>query len=262
MWFKFDLPTPLTGFEQSAPRLHVNDNFRNLFQGLITVINDIDPGQCDQSNHASQVLILDRENKEKILICTKNNGVYQWETLGGMYIDCDVYNYIVLYINHTQLVQRLSPLGSQVWSTLIWEKELANRLLKVVWVFFGFLELPRWKSRKKFLGGVSESCDVERIRYVCMSVDHLMFTKLFKMHWQSTCTVNIYMQSLYWNCIFLSFISFPRNTNKQVHLYFIIYGNSCEVSICCWPICIFFSLPGNTANISITYNWISSFHCV
>ena len=41
------------------------------------------------------------------------------------------------------------------------------------------------------------------------------------------------------NCIFLSFISFPRNTNEQVHFYFIIYSVSYEVSICCWPICYY-----------------------
>ncbi|CAB4019839.1 Hypothetical predicted protein, partial [Paramuricea clavata] len=29
------------------------------------------------------MLVLDRENKEQILICIKNDGVYQWTTPGG-----------------------------------------------------------------------------------------------------------------------------------------------------------------------------------
>lgn len=65
-------------------------------------MNDIDPGQCDKSNHASQVLILDRENKEKILICTKNNGEYQWALLGGL-----CYESTISVNNHTHVCTTL-----------------------------------------------------------------------------------------------------------------------------------------------------------
>jgi hypothetical protein len=57
------------------------------------VIDDIDPGQCDQTNHGTQVLVLNRENNELILICSKNDGQYQWKTPGGLY-------YTGAYENH------------------------------------------------------------------------------------------------------------------------------------------------------------------
>ena len=42
------------------------------------------------------MLVLDRENKEQILICTKNDGVYQWTTPGGIIMKtyayiCNIY---------------------------------------------------------------------------------------------------------------------------------------------------------------------------
>ena len=31
------------------------------------------------------MLVLDREDKEQVLTCSKNDGVYQWTTAGGLH---------------------------------------------------------------------------------------------------------------------------------------------------------------------------------
>lgn len=49
----------------------------------VKVLDGNDPGSCDKSNHADEVLVRDRENKEKILICTEENGIYLWRTTDG-----------------------------------------------------------------------------------------------------------------------------------------------------------------------------------
>ena len=52
-------------------------------QGDVKIIDGGDPGQCNKSNHAEEVLVRDRQNNDKILICSKNNGVYQWKAVYG-----------------------------------------------------------------------------------------------------------------------------------------------------------------------------------
>ena len=41
------------------------------------------PGLCSRNNSNDVILVVDRENKRKLLICTKDNGKYAWRTLGG-----------------------------------------------------------------------------------------------------------------------------------------------------------------------------------
>ncbi|XP_028397006.1 uncharacterized protein LOC114520857 isoform X2 [Dendronephthya gigantea] len=53
-----------------------------LNSGLI-VLNDYDPGQCNQTNHGAQVLVKDRKSIEKVFICSMNAGVYQWQSAAG-----------------------------------------------------------------------------------------------------------------------------------------------------------------------------------
>ena len=47
---------------------------------MLTVRNTYDPGSCSTSNHGELILVKDRENKDTILVCTEDNGVYNWKT--------------------------------------------------------------------------------------------------------------------------------------------------------------------------------------
>ncbi|CAB4015633.1 Hypothetical predicted protein, partial [Paramuricea clavata] len=45
--------------------------------------NGYDPGKCNQSNHARFIVVKDRENNDRLLICAEENDVYNWKTTDG-----------------------------------------------------------------------------------------------------------------------------------------------------------------------------------
>ena len=45
--------------------------------------NGYDPGKCNQSNHATFIVVKDRENNDRLLICAEENDVYNWKTTDG-----------------------------------------------------------------------------------------------------------------------------------------------------------------------------------
>ena len=47
---------------------------------MVNVRQNYDPGSCSKSNHGDLILVKDRENRDTLLICTENNGVYNWKT--------------------------------------------------------------------------------------------------------------------------------------------------------------------------------------
>ncbi|CAB4043773.1 Hypothetical predicted protein, partial [Paramuricea clavata] len=47
---------------------------------MVTVRNTHDPGKCSKSSHGELILVKDRENRDTVLICTEDNGVYSWKT--------------------------------------------------------------------------------------------------------------------------------------------------------------------------------------
>ena len=47
---------------------------------MLTIRNTHDPGTCSKSNHGDLILVKDRENKDTILVCTEDNGLYGWKT--------------------------------------------------------------------------------------------------------------------------------------------------------------------------------------
>ena len=49
------------------------------------IVNGSDPGECKQTNHGKQVMVQDRENRELIIFCTKDSGLYKWTTIGGLF---------------------------------------------------------------------------------------------------------------------------------------------------------------------------------
>ena len=102
----------------------------HLEQGDVKILDGNDPGQCDKSNHAQEVLVRDRQNNEKILICSKNHGGYQWKTVDGKLItilsmklkqiffiskQCINYNYahdrhVYILVGYVNLALKLSSL--------------------------------------------------------------------------------------------------------------------------------------------------------
>ena len=51
----------------------------------IPALNSFDPGSCNKTIHGKEVLVIDRTDVEVILICVKNEGVYQWKPLEGRF---------------------------------------------------------------------------------------------------------------------------------------------------------------------------------
>lgn len=41
---------------------------------------------CDKSIHGEEMLVKDRENKEKLIICSDDDGVYLWKATDGRYL--------------------------------------------------------------------------------------------------------------------------------------------------------------------------------
>lgn len=65
------------------------------------------PGVCSRNNSNEVILVVDRENKRKLLICSNNNGKYAWRTLGGMVLICfQIFNFWVgvAFVVHSNLV--------------------------------------------------------------------------------------------------------------------------------------------------------------
>ena len=52
------------------------------------MVKGYDPGSCNQQSHLKEVLVKDRNDDDKILICVRENNVYIWTSLDGeIYID-------------------------------------------------------------------------------------------------------------------------------------------------------------------------------
>ncbi|XP_028405295.1 uncharacterized protein LOC114527801 [Dendronephthya gigantea] len=49
----------------------------------LTVRDSYNPGTCAKANRGELVLVKDRENKDTILVCTEDEGVYTWKTTDG-----------------------------------------------------------------------------------------------------------------------------------------------------------------------------------
>ena len=47
---------------------------------MLRVRNTYDPGSCSKSNHGELILVKDRENRDTILVCTEDKGIYSWKT--------------------------------------------------------------------------------------------------------------------------------------------------------------------------------------
>ena len=56
----------------------------SLFSKVLKVRNYHDPGTCAKTNHGALILVKDRENKDAIVICTEEEGVYRWKTTEGL----------------------------------------------------------------------------------------------------------------------------------------------------------------------------------
>ena len=50
----------------------------------IKVLKGNNPGVCSKKNSGEVMLVRDRQDKHKLLICTNDNGVFGWRTLDGM----------------------------------------------------------------------------------------------------------------------------------------------------------------------------------
>ncbi|XP_028405398.1 uncharacterized protein LOC114527885 isoform X2 [Dendronephthya gigantea] len=50
---------------------------------VLKVRNYHDPGTCAKSNHGELILVKDRENKDTIVVCTEDAGIYSWKTTEG-----------------------------------------------------------------------------------------------------------------------------------------------------------------------------------
>ena len=58
------------------------------------VLKGSNPGICSQNNSNEVILVVDRENNRKLLICTNDNGKYAWRTLDGtVLIYFRIYNF-------------------------------------------------------------------------------------------------------------------------------------------------------------------------
>jgi hypothetical protein len=42
-----------------------------------------DPGPCKKKTHGKEVLVKNRADEEKVVICVKDKGAYQWESTDG-----------------------------------------------------------------------------------------------------------------------------------------------------------------------------------
>ena len=42
-----------------------------------------DPGSCDKKNEGGVLLVRDRQQKQKLLLCTKDKGVFRWTMVDG-----------------------------------------------------------------------------------------------------------------------------------------------------------------------------------
>ncbi|XP_028405278.1 uncharacterized protein LOC114527785 [Dendronephthya gigantea] len=49
----------------------------------LTVRDSYDPGTCARSNRGELVLVKDREDKDAIVMCTEDKGIYSWKTTEG-----------------------------------------------------------------------------------------------------------------------------------------------------------------------------------
>ena len=48
-------------------------------------VKGYDPGKCDQDSHGKLIMIKDRQNKDKLLVCAEENQGYIWKTTDGKY---------------------------------------------------------------------------------------------------------------------------------------------------------------------------------
>lgn len=58
-------------------------NHPSYFQS-VKILDGNDPGSCDESNHGAEVLIKDREDNERLLICADNNDGFVWKATDGI----------------------------------------------------------------------------------------------------------------------------------------------------------------------------------
>lgn len=47
------------------------------------MLNDYDPGSCNQTRHGHEVLVKNRAEQETVLVCTKDKNVYKWMSTDG-----------------------------------------------------------------------------------------------------------------------------------------------------------------------------------
>lgn len=67
------------------------DSHPNLFLKKIKIHRGDNPGLCSKKNSGEIILVRDRENKHKLLICTNDNGIYGWRTLDGKIENCAIF---------------------------------------------------------------------------------------------------------------------------------------------------------------------------
>jgi hypothetical protein len=46
-------------------------------------VKDYDPGPCKNETHGEEVLVKNRDDEEKVVICVMDKGTYQWESPDG-----------------------------------------------------------------------------------------------------------------------------------------------------------------------------------
>lgn len=49
----------------------------------IKMVKGNDPGSCDKKNEGGVLLVRDRQQKQKLLLCTKDKGVFRWTMVDG-----------------------------------------------------------------------------------------------------------------------------------------------------------------------------------
>jgi hypothetical protein len=56
---------------------------------------------CSKKNSGEVMLVRDRQNKNKLLICTNDNDIFGWRTLDGKLRCCNICIYYAQYVYDT-----------------------------------------------------------------------------------------------------------------------------------------------------------------
>ena len=64
--------------------------------------NSYDPGPCKNETHGKYVLVKNRADEEKVVICVKDKEVYQWKSMDGkIYISYYIFKlYLTSFVYH------------------------------------------------------------------------------------------------------------------------------------------------------------------